>query len=98
MRNNSKKKQVSLKDAIRKSVEILQKRFPLINKKLIEMYISSLIPLTIPSSKFNAYEIQEKLNDDINKNIDSFDKRIEKYAYYLESSLSSCPCNRRISQ
>lgn len=99
MKKVSKKqsKVVSIKDAIRKSAEKIKKRFPVMDKRLIEMYACQLIPQMVVSSddddKIDTGETVSKLNKYIDDNLNTMDLRIRDYVNEVQSNLAECPCS-----
>lgn len=104
MKNKSKSKkskknsrQTSLKDIIKKSVESIRKRFPNLEKNIIEMYVSYLVPkVCITSQNFDLDDIEYKLNMYINQKMSTLENSINKYAFDLDKNLSECPCRQNV--
>lgn len=91
--SKKKSKESSIKDIIKKSVEKIRQRFPLLEKNIIEMYVSYLVPsVCITENEFDLDEINTKLSNYIDNNINSMEYSIYEYAINIENQLRECPC------
>lgn len=94
----SQSKTISIKDAIRRSVEKIKKRYPTLNKRMVEIYVSQLIPtVAVNCTEFDIMKLNSYLDEYVDTNMYSIEDNIEEYVQNISSKLSECPCSRRFN-